>query len=144
MSTPKRLAGSCYAAMSMLSCLQEANGERPPFVVATGGMSVSAPWCQLLADATRHQIRVRPLSRAAGVAGAVLVTGDERLARVDDDEVLVYEQCSAVADEHLEGHARYEMLYKTLQYKTSQYKTSQYKTLQYGHDAQPAADDRTS
>ena len=138
------LAGSCYAAMSMLSCLQGAYGERPPFVVATGGMSVSAPWCQLLADATRHQIRVRPLSRAAGVAGAVLVTGDEKLARVDDDEVLVYEQCSAVADDHLEGHARYEMLYKTLQYETSQHKTSQHKTSQYGHDAQPAGDDRTS
>jgi hypothetical protein len=77
---------------------------------------------------------VRPLSRAAGVAGAGLVTGDEKLARVDDDEVLVYEQCSAVADDYLEGHARYEMLYKTLQYETSQ----------YGHDAQPAGDDRTS
>ncbi len=133
------LAGSCYASMSMLTCLQKAYGERPAFVVATGGMSVSASWCQLLADATGYEIRVRPLNRAAGVAGAVLVTGDERLARVDDDEVLVYEGGPAVAHDHLEGHARYEMLYKTLQYNTSQHKT-----LEYGHADQPAGDARTS
>jgi xylulokinase len=121
------LAGSCYAVMSMLSCLQEGFGERSPFVVATGGMSTSAPWCQLLADVTGQQIRVRPLNRVAGVAGAVLVSGDEAVANVDDDEVLVYEQRSPVSGEHHEGHARYEQLYQTLQ---------------NGHDVQAVGDAR--
>jgi sugar (pentulose or hexulose) kinase len=123
------LAGSAYAVRSMLSCLQEGLAGRPPFVAATGGMSTSAPWCQLLADVTGHQIRVRPLSRIAGVAGAVLVSGDEALAGADDDEVLVYEQRSAVSSGHTEGHARYERLYRTLQ---------------QGHDVQSADDARVS
>ena len=114
---------------SMLTCLQEGWAGRPPFVAATGGMSTSAPWCQLLADVTGHQIPVRPLGRVAGVAGAVLVSGDEALADADDDEVLVYEQRSAVSSVHGEGHARYERLYQTLQ---------------HGHDVQPAHDARVS
>jgi sugar (pentulose or hexulose) kinase len=122
------LTGSCYAVVSMLSCLEKGYGERPPFVVATGGMSTSAPWCQLLADATGHQVRVRPLSRVAGVAGAVVVTGDEGLAAADDDEVLLYEQCAATAGIHLDGHARYERLYQTLQ---------------HSHDVQAVDDART-
>lgn len=124
------LAGSCYAVTSMLSCLQEVLGEQPPFVVATGGMSTSAEWCQLLADVSGHQVRVRPLSRVAGVAGAVLVAGDEGLAAVDEDELLVYARRSAVAGGHLEGHSRYERLYKTLQCKT----------VYHGHDGPSAGD----
>ncbi len=123
------LAGSAYAVRSMLTCLQEGWAGRPPFVAATGGMSTSAPWCQLLADVTGHQIRVRPLGRVAGVAGAVLVSGDEALPDADGDEVLVYEQRSAVSSVHGEGHARYERLYQTLQ---------------HGHDVQPADDARVS
>ena len=38
---------------------------------------------------TGHQIRVRPLWPVAGVAGAVLVAGDEGLASVDDDNELL-------------------------------------------------------
>lgn len=109
------LAGSCYAVKSMLSCLQEV-GHRPAFVVATGGMTASAPWCQLLADVTGQEVRVRPLGRAAGAAGAAVVSGDGAVASVDNDEVLVYEQRSATAGGHLEGHARYERLYKILQH----------------------------
>ena len=112
---------------------------RPPFVVATGGHEHQRALVPAPGRCDGHQIRVRPLSRVAGVAGAVLVTrGRKRWPDVDDDEVLVYEQCSAVSGDHLEGHARYERLYQTLQYETSQHKTSQHR-----HDAQPAGDDRT-
>jgi sugar (pentulose or hexulose) kinase len=122
------IAGSCYAVRSMLSCLQEGYGEQPAFVVATGGMSTSAPWCQLLADVTGHQVRVRPLSKVTGLAGAALVAGDETVASVDDDDVLIYEQTAAGTSGHREGHARYEQLYKTLQ---------------RDYDAEPAGDART-
>jgi xylulokinase len=134
------LAGSCYAIMSMLSCLQEASGEQPPFVVATGGMSTSDEWCHLLADVTGQQVRVRPLSRVAGVAGAVLVAKEEGLATVDEDEVIVYERRSASAGGHLEGHSRYERLYSTFQRANSQHRTSQHKTSQHSHDGQAAGD----
>jgi hypothetical protein len=121
------LEGSCYALLSMLSCLEEGYGERPAFVVATGGMSTSPAWCQLLADVTGHQVRVRPLSQVAGVAGAVLVAGDESLATAGPDEVLVYDQQSVGPTRHLSGHARYERLYQTLQ---------------RDHDPQPVGDAR--
>jgi xylulokinase len=129
------LEGSCYAITSMLSCLQEASGERPPFVVATGGMSTSHEWCQLLADVSGQQVRVRPLSRVAGVAGAVLVAGDTGLAAEDEDEVLVYEPGSTVASGHLEGHSRYERIYQALQRKTLEPKT-----FEDSHDGPGAGD----
>jgi xylulokinase len=107
--------GSCYAVSSMLSCLEDGYGQRPAFVVATGGMSTSAAWCQLLADVTGQQIRVRPLSQVAGLAGAALVAGDETLAAVDDQEVLLYQPGPVEPGGHLAGHARYERLYQALQ-----------------------------
>jgi sugar (pentulose or hexulose) kinase len=79
-------------------------------------MSTSAHWCQLLADVSGHQLRVRPLSRVAGIAGAVLVAGDETLAHVDDDEVLVYERRSSEAVGQRDGHARYQQIYESLQH----------------------------
>jgi xylulokinase len=109
------LEGSCYAVLSMLAVLEHGYGQRPAFVVATGGMSTSADWCQLLADVTGHEIRVRPLSQVAGLAGAALVAGDEALVAVEQSEVLLYERRSIDPGGHLEGHNRYERLYKTLQ-----------------------------
>ena len=109
------LEGSCYAVRSMLACLEQGYGRRPAFVVATGGMSTSAAWCQLLADVVGQEIRVRPLGQVAGLAGAALVVGDEALVAVDDNEVLVYDRRSVDPRGHLDGHARYERLYQALQ-----------------------------
>lgn len=112
--TAAALDGSCYAISSMLSCLEEAYGERSSFVVATGGMSTSETWCQLLADVSGRQIRVRPLSQVAGVAGAALVAGDESLATAEDNEVRQYQPGVRGAGRHVDGQARYELVYQTL------------------------------
>ncbi|MCU1488639.1 MAG: xylulokinase [Acidimicrobiaceae bacterium] len=107
------VAGSCFAVRAMLACLEGRLGSKPPFAVATGGMSTSAIWCQLLADVTGHEIRVRPLDQVAGLAGAALVAGSEVLAEADAKDTLVYESRST--DDYAEGCAGYERLYRALQ-----------------------------
>jgi sugar (pentulose or hexulose) kinase len=69
------LRATCYAIRSILASMIEHPGISAPYIVATGGMSRSPQWTQLLADVTGREVRVRPLDQIAGRAGAALVAG---------------------------------------------------------------------
>jgi sugar (pentulose or hexulose) kinase len=106
------LRAVCYAVRSMLDTLTEHTGIPSPVIVATGGMSRSDAWAQILADTTGSQVCVRPLDAINGRAGAVLVTGDRQDAGglgIDGAERTF--RPAAARAEHAVGYAGYRELY---------------------------------
>jgi sugar (pentulose or hexulose) kinase len=106
------LRAVCYAVRSMLDTLTERAGIPSPVIVATGGMSRSEAWAQLLADATGSQVCLRPLDAINGRAGAVLVT-DSRLEAggFGTDAAERRFRPAAATAEHAAGYASYRELY---------------------------------
>jgi sugar (pentulose or hexulose) kinase len=110
------LRGICLAIRGTLGCLLRQSGTAAPFVVATGGMSRSPAWTQLLADVTGTQVRVRPLETISGRAGALLVTGQELPGRpADEEETRVHEPHADALPVHDAGLARYQQHYRRAQ-----------------------------
>jgi sugar (pentulose or hexulose) kinase len=113
------LLGTCLAIRATLGCLLRQSGSIAPFIAATGGMSRSPSWAQLLADVTGTTVRVRPLDRISGRAGAVVVTGETLPGRqADEEETRVHEPNADAARVHDTGLARYQQLYRTAQIRT--------------------------
>jgi len=114
------LYGVCLAICATLGCLLRRSGAVAPFVAATGGMSRSRAWAQLLADVTGTPVHVRPLERISGRAGAVLVTGEDPSRRPPhEEETRVHEPDAAAGPLHDAGLARYQRLYRTAQLAAS-------------------------
>jgi xylulokinase len=119
------LRAICYAVRSVLATLTEHSGIPPLPVVATGGMSRSAEWAQLLADVTGREVRVRPLAAIGGRAGAGLVAGEMPVMRsggaTGEPPAPAEERRfgpRAVPD-HDAGFARYRQLYQAAQLELS-------------------------
>jgi autoinducer 2 (AI-2) kinase len=108
------MQGICLTIRGMLGCLLEQSGATPEFIVATGGMSRSASWAQLLADVTGTEVRVRPLDRILGRAGALVVTGENLPGRHEegDEHINMYEPRADVIAEHNAAMARYQQFYE--------------------------------
>jgi len=112
--------GICMAIRSVLNCLLEHSGTVAPHVVATGGMSRSAEWDQLLADVCGTEVHIRPLDQLAGRAGAVIVSGDPgQLAPSAQPPVQVYQPRAEAAARHADAFARYQELYRAAQLSAS-------------------------
>jgi len=67
--------GTCLAFSQVLNQLSGASEPRGDTVIATGGMTRSAAWSQILADVTGRCVLVRELDHLSGLAGAALVSG---------------------------------------------------------------------
>jgi sugar (pentulose or hexulose) kinase len=108
------LHGICLAIRGTLGGLLRQSGTTPPFIVATGGMSRSASWAQLLADVTGTEVRVRPLDRILGRAGALVVTGENLPGHDDegDEHISMYEPRAETIAEHDAAMARYQQHYR--------------------------------
>ncbi len=115
------LHGICLAIRGTLGCLLRQSGAIAPFIVATGGMSRSPSWAQLLADVTGTEVRVRPLDRISGRAGALVVTGENLPGRHEegDEHIRVYEPRADVIAEHDAALARYQLFYRNTQVQGS-------------------------
>jgi sugar (pentulose or hexulose) kinase len=110
------LQAVCYAARSVLDTLTEHAGTASPVIVATGGMSRSEAWAQMLADATGVQVSVRPLDAISGRAGAELVTGEHDQGRFGMGAAeRTFRPDAAAAAEHVAGYAGYRELYRRAQ-----------------------------
>ncbi len=117
------LRAVCYAVKSVLGTLTERAGIPARPVVATGGMSRSTEWAQLLADVTGRDVRVRPLQAIGGRSGASLVAG----GLPDWPSGQVAGEAAAPAEErcfsprpgatpgHDAGFARYQQLFQAAQ-----------------------------
>jgi xylulokinase len=84
------LRGTCLAFASVLSQLRDRMTHAPDAVIATGGMSRNRRWNAMLAAATGLPVRVRPLDRVAGLAGAALVAGANVLGALEQIESTDY------------------------------------------------------
>jgi xylulokinase len=110
------LQAVCYAVRSVLNTLTERSGVSAPVIVATGGMSRSDAWAQMLADTTGARVRVRPLEVISGRAGAILVTGQARDPAGDEAAgERTFAPVRAARSEHSAGFARYRELYRAAQ-----------------------------
>jgi xylulokinase len=120
------LHGICLAIRGTLGCLLRQSGATPEFIVATGGMSRSASWAQLLADVTGTEVRVRPLDRILGRAGALVVTGENLPGGHEegDEHMSVYEPGADVLAEHDAAMARYQQFYRNAAVRGSDEKVS--------------------
>jgi sugar (pentulose or hexulose) kinase len=67
--------GACLAVTAILRCLEAASPAGSAEIIATGGHSESAMWCQLLSDYSGREVRVLPMKSVAGLAGAAIVSG---------------------------------------------------------------------
>ncbi len=111
------LRAICFAIRSILGNLDEWSGTQASFVVATGGMSRNADWAQLLADVAGTEVRVRPLERIAGRAGAALIAGEtssgpKLQCLVPEDIFIPRADIAAALDP---DYARYKALYREAQ-----------------------------
>lgn len=84
------LRGTCLAFASVLSQLLDRAVGTPVAVIATGGMSRNHEWNAMLATATGLPVKVRPLDRVAGLAGAALVAGADVLGTLEHIESTDY------------------------------------------------------
>jgi xylulokinase len=110
------LAGISLALRATVGCLLERSGAAPEYIAATGGMSTSPAWTQLLADVTGVPVRVRPLEAISGRAGAALVTGEELPGcPADEEDTRVHEPDPATAPAHDAALARYQRLFRLAQ-----------------------------
>lgn len=115
------LRATCYAVRSVLGTLAGHSGILALPVVATGGMSRSAEWAQLLADVTNRDVRVRPLQAIGGRAGAGLVAGqiadrrDLGLTAQSAAEGRSFIPRGTATSDHDAGFARYLQLYQATQ-----------------------------
>jgi sugar (pentulose or hexulose) kinase len=110
------LAGTALALRATVGGLLARSGAAPEFIAVTGGMSASAGWTQRLADVTGVPVRVRPLERISGRAGAVLVTGEELPGcPADEEDTRVHEPDPAAAPAHDAAFARYQRLFRLAQ-----------------------------
>jgi xylulokinase len=111
------LHGICLAIRGTLGGLLRQSGATPEFIVATGGMSRSPSWAQLLADVTGTEVRVRPLDRILGRAGALVVTGENLPDRHEegDEHMSVYEPRADAIAEHDAALARYQQHFRSPQ-----------------------------
>jgi xylulokinase len=109
------LHGICLAIRGTLDCLLRQSGAVPPFIVATGGMSRNPSWAQLLADVTGIEVRVRPLDRISGRAGALVVTGENLPGRheEEDEHISVHEPRADRIAEHDAAMAHYQQFYRS-------------------------------
>jgi len=108
------LRGTCYSIRSILDCLTQRSGARPGPVVATGGMSRSAEWAQMLADITGEDVIVSRLDQIAGRAGALIVIG----AATAPDTTFhqrTFTPTAELASRYATGSARYRELYQAAQ-----------------------------
>jgi xylulokinase len=108
------LRGTCYSIRSILECLTQRSGVQPGPVVATGGMSRSAQWAQMLADITGEEVIVPPLDQIAGRAGALIVSG----AGDAPDTTFhrrTFTPSAEPAGKYATGLAKYRELYQTAQ-----------------------------
>jgi sugar (pentulose or hexulose) kinase len=111
------LYGICLAIRATLGCLLRQSGAIAPFIAATGGMSSSPSWAQLLADVTGTPVQVRPLDRISGRAGAAVVTGEVLPSpQADEEETRVHEPVADAIPVHDAGLARYQRLYRMAQH----------------------------
>ena len=108
------LRGICYAIRSMLDCLAARATARSGRVTATGGMSRSAAWSQLLADVVGQPVTVPALDRIAGRGGALLVAG-ESTGTAASRTFFPNPDAAAM---HAAGLARYQTLYRAAQTDT--------------------------
>jgi sugar (pentulose or hexulose) kinase len=109
------LQGICLAIRATLGCLMRQSRTIAPFVVATGGMSRSPSWVQLLADVTGTSVRVRPLDRIAGRAGAAIVTGGQlHDDQAEQEDVRVHEPRDDAARAAAGAAKRYTELYRAV------------------------------
>ena len=118
------LRAICCAIGSVLGTLRTGAAITAPLIVATGGMSRSATWAQMLADVTGAQVRIWPLEAINGRVGAALVTGGTpgtlggpRAA--DAGEQQTYSPQAAAPPGHAASVARYRELYRTAQLELS-------------------------
>ncbi len=117
------LRAICYAVRSVLGTLTEHAGIPARPVIATGGMSRSAEWAQLLADVTGRDVRVRPLQAIGGRAGAGLVAGElpgwRSRGALGEPALPAEERCfeprAAATPDHEAGFAHYQQLYQAAQ-----------------------------
>ncbi len=107
--------GICMAIRSVLHCLLQHSGTVAPHVVATGGMSRSGEWDQLLADVCGTEVHVRPLDQLAGRAGAIIVGGDAVQAAAAQPPAQVYQPRAEAAAMHSVAFARYQEIYRAVQ-----------------------------
>jgi xylulokinase len=109
------LRGTCYSIRSILDCLTQRSGVQPGPVVATGGMSRSAKWAQMLADITGEKVIAPPLDQIAGRAGALIVTG-ARAAPDAATQSRTFTPNSELAGRYAVGLAKYRELYQAAQF----------------------------
>lgn len=107
------LRSICYAMRSVLTSVSEHTGTGGGPVIATGGMSRSADWCQLLADVVSQPVTVPPLDRIAGRAGAHLVAGPNPAGASLAERTFIPNP--EAAPMHAAGFARYQELYRAAQ-----------------------------
>ena len=108
------LRAVCYAVRSVLATLTERSGTPTP-LIATGGMSRSDAWVQMLADAAGTPVRVRPPEAVSGRAGAALVTGEQPDPAGDETTGAAertFTPVAAAEPGHAAGFARYLELYR--------------------------------
>ena len=116
------LRAVCYAVRSVLATLTQRSGTPAPLIVATGGMSRSDAWVQMLADATGTRALLRPLEAINGRAGAVLVTGERPALPgygTSDAAERTFIPVPAAGPGHATGFARYQELYRAAQLELS-------------------------
>lgn len=105
----------CLAVTSVLESLWQCGRTTGDTIVATGGMSSDIAWCQGLADVAGRPVRVRPLHRLAGLAGAAVVAGPEVLTSLLDIQATSFEPAEAEHAERTEELARYRLNYAAAQ-----------------------------
>jgi sugar (pentulose or hexulose) kinase len=110
------LAGISLALRATVGCLLARSGAAPEFIAVTGGMSASPAWTQRLADVTGVPVRVAPLAKISGRAGAVLVAGEELPGcPADEEDTRVHEPDPATAPAYDAALARYQRLFRLAQ-----------------------------
>jgi xylulokinase len=114
------LRGSCYAIRSMLDCLAQRRTAGNGHVTATGGMSRSAEWSQLLADVAGRPVTVPVLEQVAGRGGAFLVAGGSVPSGAirHPESWRTFIPNPEAGSVHAAGLARYRMLYRAAQLDT--------------------------
>jgi xylulokinase len=107
------LQGICLAIRATAGCLMRQSASIAPFIVATGGMSRSPSWVQLLADVTGTDVHVPPLDRIAGRAGATIVTGEQMPgSQAEQEATPVHHPRAEAAQAHAHAAKRYQELYR--------------------------------
>jgi xylulokinase len=114
------LRSTCIAVTSVLDSLRHHTVAPGQAIAVTGGMSTNADWNQTLADVSGRPVRVRPLDRLAGLAGAAVVAGPDVLTSLSDIRSTLFEPADVDGGEGVDELARYRDRYRTAQVAANQ------------------------